>query len=107
MTICAIAARAQSALPAAKKPQGHDAHVAGRSHRVFADHRPALAHIARPRKNGRVGDYKYRGMESARSHAANGTDAARGWVANAGHSELGLARVRQSRGLLAFCRSFR
>src|SRR5262249_6027438 len=75
--------------------------------RLFADRRSRAAEVARRRPHGCLGGHQCRGMGFDPTDAAHRDNAAGGRFADAGRAELGLARIRQPRRLLALCRTVR
>src|SRR5258708_3595168 len=82
-------------------------YAADRPHRLFGDYRAPGAETSRRRPHGDLGDRQRRGMGPQGHHAAHGADATCRRRADARYPQLVLARIRQSRRLLAFHQSVR
>ena len=81
--------------------------AADRTHRLFADRRAQAAEAARRRPHGGVVHRQRRGMGHPVADAAHGADPAGRRRAVARYPELGLARIRQPRRLLAHAQGVR
>ena len=71
---------------------------------VLSHCRPAATHPSGRRAHDRVDDRQHRGLGHREADAAHGPVAAHGPAAASRPAELGLARVRHARGLLAAVR---
>ncbi len=82
-------------------------HAADRTHCVFADRRTRAAETAGGGSHGGVVHRQRGGVGHPVADAAHGAHATCRWCALARHSELGLARIRQPRRLLAHAEGIR
>src|SRR5207244_1065707 len=76
-------------------------YVAQPALRIFTDQRTAKIDLARGWSPGCLGHHQCRGMESPRTDAANRPDAACRGIAGTRCSQLGMARIWESRWFLA------
>src|SRR5438552_16685622 len=78
-----------------------DINVAERTSCLFRDQGSSEAASAWRRPSGRLGHHQRRRMESARTDAENGSDAAGRRLTRTGYPELGVARIWKPCGVLA------
>ena len=93
--------RANNIRPQNEFPQTRRRHAAERPPRLFTDRQAQAAEAAERRAHGGLDRHQCRGMGPDADHAAHGLDAAGRRFADARHSELVLARIRQPGRLLA------